>query len=284
MGPFAALVQAPFAAISGGGRAESPTAGPRSPACWRRGLLGLYLARLARRRGCRPLARSCSPALCLVNPLTFEALEHGPPGGDPDRGARGRGDRHRRGGPPLAGRGAARPRGRLEAVGGDRDPAGSDGAPGVVGSGSRLVSGCDRRRRSPFLRLSRLPTRSPRSTRTPRRHRQRRHSLERLVPGRRASTSERYAGRGSRRLDRRGARGAARWSGSLCASADRAAGVRRFRSRSLSGDGRSRLSGPDAMALFALLALLRCALDPVDNVYYHLPLLLGAGRLGRARR
>jgi hypothetical protein len=34
------------------------------------------------------------------------------------------------------------------------------------------------------------------------------------------------------------------------------------------------LSGPDAMALLALLALLRCALDPVDNLYYHLPLLL----------
>ena len=28
------------------------------------------------------------------------------------------------------------------------------------------------------------------------------------------------------------------------------------------------------MALLALLALLRCALDPVDNVYYHAPLLL----------
>lgn len=35
-----------------------------------------------------------------------------------------------------------------------------------------------------------------------------------------------------------------------------------------------RLSGPDAMALLALLALLRCALDPVDNLYYHVPLLL----------
>jgi hypothetical protein len=34
------------------------------------------------------------------------------------------------------------------------------------------------------------------------------------------------------------------------------------------------LSGPDAMALLALLALLRCALDPVDNIYYHAPLLL----------
>ncbi len=34
------------------------------------------------------------------------------------------------------------------------------------------------------------------------------------------------------------------------------------------------LSGADAMALLALLALLRCFLDPVDNVYYHAPLLL----------
>jgi hypothetical protein len=34
------------------------------------------------------------------------------------------------------------------------------------------------------------------------------------------------------------------------------------------------VSGSDAVALFALLALLRCALDPVDNLYYHLPLLL----------
>jgi hypothetical protein len=34
------------------------------------------------------------------------------------------------------------------------------------------------------------------------------------------------------------------------------------------------LSGSDAMALLALLALLRCALDPLDNLYYHEPLLL----------
>ena len=34
------------------------------------------------------------------------------------------------------------------------------------------------------------------------------------------------------------------------------------------------LSGGDAMALLALLALLRCALDPVNNIYYLEPLLL----------
>jgi hypothetical protein len=34
------------------------------------------------------------------------------------------------------------------------------------------------------------------------------------------------------------------------------------------------ISGPEAMALLGLLALLRCVLDPVDNIYYHAPLLL----------
>jgi hypothetical protein len=38
--------------------------------------------------------------------------------------------------------------------------------------------------------------------------------------------------------------------------------------------GRFALSGPDAMALLALLALLRCGLDPVNNIYYHAPFLL----------
>lgn len=38
--------------------------------------------------------------------------------------------------------------------------------------------------------------------------------------------------------------------------------------------GRLVLPGAEAMALLALLALLRCALDPVDNLYYHAPLLL----------
>jgi Glycosyltransferase family 87 len=34
------------------------------------------------------------------------------------------------------------------------------------------------------------------------------------------------------------------------------------------------LSAADGFALLALLALLRCVLDPVDNLYYHAPLLL----------
>ena len=38
--------------------------------------------------------------------------------------------------------------------------------------------------------------------------------------------------------------------------------------------GRFQLSGEDAFALLALLALMRCALDPWDNAYYQVPLLL----------
>lgn len=38
--------------------------------------------------------------------------------------------------------------------------------------------------------------------------------------------------------------------------------------------GSFHVGAESAIALFALLALLRCALDPVDNLYYHAPLLL----------
>jgi hypothetical protein len=38
--------------------------------------------------------------------------------------------------------------------------------------------------------------------------------------------------------------------------------------------GRFTLSGEEALALLTLLLLLRCVLDPNDNIYYHLPLLV----------
>jgi Glycosyltransferase family 87 len=38
--------------------------------------------------------------------------------------------------------------------------------------------------------------------------------------------------------------------------------------------GRFGLDGAEPFALLTLLVLLRCSLDPVDNLYYHLPLLL----------
>lgn len=78
MGPFATLVQAPFVAISG---ASGLTAyhWAAFPCLLAAGLLGIELSKVARRRGQGRLAQTLLPALCLLNPLTFEALKSGHP-------------------------------------------------------------------------------------------------------------------------------------------------------------------------------------------------------------
>lgn len=78
MGPFSTLVQAPFAAIPGGGELDAYR-WAAFPCVFAAGLLGLYLAGIARRRGAAPVAQIVLAALCLVNPLTFEALRDGHP-------------------------------------------------------------------------------------------------------------------------------------------------------------------------------------------------------------
>jgi hypothetical protein len=78
MGPFATLVQAPFAALAGGGELNEYR-WATLPCLLAVGLLGLYLASVARRRGASPLSQSLIAALCLINPLTFEALKYGHP-------------------------------------------------------------------------------------------------------------------------------------------------------------------------------------------------------------
>jgi hypothetical protein len=78
VGPFAIALQAPFAALARGGQlAEYRWA--CFPCLLAVGFLGLYLAALARRRGASSLAQWLIAALCLVNPLTFEALRSGHP-------------------------------------------------------------------------------------------------------------------------------------------------------------------------------------------------------------
>jgi Glycosyltransferase family 87 len=78
MGPFATLVQAPFAAIAGGGPIETyPWAS--FPCLLAAGLLGIYLARIAARRGASNLFQFIFAALCLVNPLTVAAIQSGHP-------------------------------------------------------------------------------------------------------------------------------------------------------------------------------------------------------------
>lgn len=77
MGPFATLAQAPFAALGSTPLAEYQWA---CLACLLAvAALGLYLARVVARRGASPASQILLPLFCLVNPLTFAALEAGHP-------------------------------------------------------------------------------------------------------------------------------------------------------------------------------------------------------------
>lgn len=78
MGPFAVLVEAPFSALARGGTL-SEYHWASLPCLLALGCLGLYLASLAGRRGAPPLTRLLIAVICLLNPLTFEALKSGHP-------------------------------------------------------------------------------------------------------------------------------------------------------------------------------------------------------------
>ena len=78
MGPFSLLLRAPFAALAGADQLAGYRWGA-FPCVLAAGFLGLYLSRLARRRGCTPLAGAAIVVICLFNPLTFEALQVGHP-------------------------------------------------------------------------------------------------------------------------------------------------------------------------------------------------------------
>lgn len=78
MGTFATLVQAPFVAISGATGVEAYR-WASFPCLLAAGLLGFYLASVARRRGAGRGTQVIIAVLCLVNPLTFEALRNGHP-------------------------------------------------------------------------------------------------------------------------------------------------------------------------------------------------------------
>lgn len=78
MGPFATLVQAPFVAISGASGLEAYR-WAAVPCLMAAGLLGIELSKVAQRRGQGAFARVVLPALCLLNPLTFQALASGHP-------------------------------------------------------------------------------------------------------------------------------------------------------------------------------------------------------------
>jgi hypothetical protein len=77
MGPFATLVQAPFALFASGEVVRYQLA--CLPCLFAIAALGWYLARLAGRRGAGVLGQLLIALLCLVNPLTLEALGSGHP-------------------------------------------------------------------------------------------------------------------------------------------------------------------------------------------------------------
>lgn len=77
MGPFSILLRAPFAALASSQLAAYQWGA--LPCVLAAGLLGLYLARLAQRRGSPPIAQVALVAICLVNPLTIVALQSGHP-------------------------------------------------------------------------------------------------------------------------------------------------------------------------------------------------------------
>jgi hypothetical protein len=78
MGPFATLLEAPFVAISGATGIDAYR-WASFPCLLAGGFVGLYLASIAGRRGAGRLTQALLAFSCLVNPLTFEALAKGHP-------------------------------------------------------------------------------------------------------------------------------------------------------------------------------------------------------------
>jgi glycosyl transferase family 87 len=78
MGPFSIVLRAPFAALTGAGQLAEYRLGS-FPCALSAGLLGLYLADIARRRGSQNLVQAVLVGLCLFNPLTLAALRYGHP-------------------------------------------------------------------------------------------------------------------------------------------------------------------------------------------------------------
>ena len=78
MGAVSILLRAPVVALAGGGKLAAYQWGA-IPCLLAGGALGLYLARLAAGRGTGRLGQAAIVGICLLNPLTFDALETGHP-------------------------------------------------------------------------------------------------------------------------------------------------------------------------------------------------------------
>jgi len=265
MGPFATVVQAPFAALGESGLDRFRWAS--APCLLALGLLGLYLASIARRRGASVAGQAVICVICVLNPLTFEALQNGHPEelltaalcvAAIASAAEGR--RWQTGlllGLAVASKQwaviailpalMALPSGRLRVGIGAAAVAALLFLPSVVASPESFL-GVQSQAAGTGQRVTPWSVWYPAaSTETEIYH----VGGERLVAE--VENAPKLVGPLSHPL-----------IVLLALAVPLAVGLRRGLP----------LSGSDAFALLALLALLRCVLDPVDNLYYHAPLLL----------
>lgn len=269
MGPFSTMGEAPFAALANSGDVIQSYRWAALPGFLAAGFLGIYLADVARRRGASGVAQGLIAVLCLVNPIAIAAFEYGHPEelltgalavGAIVSAANG----HRARTAILLGLAMASKQwaviAALPAVMALPDrrfrvalTAGAIAAaltlPGLVAdpgtfsevNGSAAATGRFVTAWSIWYPLSHLGTEVHRV------------GSETLVA--RVHEAPPLAGAFSHPL--------------IVVLALLLPCALAWRRR---GFG---VSGEDAMALFVLLALLRCCLDPVDNLYYHEPVLLG---------
>jgi hypothetical protein len=267
MGPFASLAQAPFAAISSGGELVAYR-WSAFPCLLAAGLLGLYLAHLARRRGASTLGQALIAGLCLFNPLTIGALDMGHPEelltaalAVAAIATASEGHRYRTAlllGLAVASKQwaviailpvlMALPSSRIRV-------ALVSGAIVAVLTLPALIAAPDTFSEVNGTAASTGRAVSPWSV---------------WYPAAEVTTKQFEVGSTSFTAEVREAPplvGSAMHPFIVFLAFGLPVALALWR-------GGFRLSGPDAMALLALLALLRCALDPVDNAYYHVPLLL----------
>lgn len=268
MGPFSTMVEAPFVALAHSGDVIQAYRWAALPGFVAAGLLGVYLAGIARRRGASSLSQLLIAALCLVNPLTIAAFEYGHPeelltAALAVAAIASAAEGHRLRTAILLGLAIASKQWAVIAI----LPA--------------LMAFPDRR---PRIALTALAIAAA-------------LTLPGLLadPGTFSEVNSSAAATG---------RFVTAWSvwyplGHLGTEVHRVGGetlvAHPHEAPPLTGAlshplilllalllplglawrrGRFRIPGEDAMALFAVLALLRCCLDPVDNLYYHEPVLL----------
>jgi hypothetical protein len=267
MGPVSTAVQAPFAALSAGTEIEAYR-WASFPCLLAVGLLGLYLASIGRRRGASPLAQALLALVPLLNPITFEAMRFGHPeelltAALAVAAIASAAEGHRTRAALLLGLAVASKQWALIAV-----------LPTLMAlPGGRLRAGATALAVAALFTLPGLALAPDGFLEV---HEKAADTGRVVTPlsvwyPPAPSVTETYRVDGRRLVAE--VEEAPPLVGSLSHPLIVLLAVLLPLALALRRGGIG-ISGSEAMALFALLALLRCALDPVDNLYYHAPLLL----------